>query len=215
MSIEDLGAGDVSGRRGRARQADGDKRDRHAPDGRSGRAALCRFRWAGCRRVESNDGGLRSAGTVGSASTQALLAWDEATPGLGGRARWAMERAGRGRPAFHRCGIASTTRGGRGWIAWTGARRRSTRIRFRWGPVVRICDERTATVDLRTRRCRCRDGRRRADLRTFLAAEPPARRRDGLNADGEAEVSPARLGGSRRSVHGAHPRRRGRRRRRR
>ena len=76
------------------------------------------------------------------------------------------------RSASSRRCCASTTLGGRGWNAWTGEERRWTKIPFPWGPVVRIYDERTATLDLRTRTS-VAGWPAESDLRTFVAVGLP------------------------------------------
>ena len=101
---------------------------------------------------------------------QALLAWDEAT-----RA-WEAGRAGDdGRvedgphPPLRHC--FDDTR--RAWLDRVD-RGEATLDEdpFPWGPVVRICDERSATVDLRTRMS-VAGWPAESDLRTFVAAALP------------------------------------------
>ena len=117
----------------------------------------------------SNDEGYGPPG-LSQCVEQALLAWDEAT-----RA-WESGRAGNDgqvddgpHPPLRHC-FDDTRR------AWLDRVDRGEAMLdedpFPWGPVVRICDERTATVDLRTRRS-VAGWPEESDLRTFVAAGLP------------------------------------------
>lgn len=117
----------------------------------------------------SNDEGHGPPG-LSQCVEQALLAWDEAT-----RA-WEARRAGNdGRvegaphPPLRRC--FDDTR--RAWLNRVDrSEARLDEDPFPWGPVVRICDERTATVDLRTRMS-VAGWPAESDLRRFVAASLP------------------------------------------